>query len=636
MVDSEAAEGRHQEDTGPARPPGGGFWAGTKRFLSKGSARWSVLVGVALLVGTVGVVYQNPGTVSKLRQQLLLHNAPEAGSKTQALRRSLSGTDPVHRAWDDVKKMKNRPQQLATVDVNSAVHNADPTARGTGDSFSQFLAATSRSSKRLQSAGDTGSVSACATQCSANGYSAAVAGATAAKACVDVCLEEKGVTGPAVRSHVHSSSSVAGSNNDHEDAAKRLLARVRAQIPGGPKGHASKQLPGDLAGIVSALGVHSSVLPIAEKAQLKTALRMDASLAAREGKDRALLKQSWETAVSKMRNLDAARLENAKSLSKAASRAVSENSATMSLDASVLMAATKFQQNLGKAARASAMPVNAPAAEKQLESLRSAQKGVEQAAQFSGEILADEQMKWKNGDRLVDTQLNAAKFVDPGSDVESKFWSAVLNDADLMPKADANKVRLAAMSDGKLVAMQRRNYKQARERMQSLGTDVRDMQAARVANAKLLADHMAKMAAQKQADTQLLTAEARYRSTVKQFGGKSKIADKASALTAKILKDAQQARALQLAAQAGASLEDRYGESVSSSAAAEKAMSALSQSSKQEGASASADPSPDAVGSASSVRTISHANHEVHRRKRASMSGKQAVASAAEGWFSPY
>jgi hypothetical protein len=636
-------EGRHEPAQG--QPPARGFWAGAKRFLTKGSTG-VLLVGVAVLVGTVCVVYEHPGTVSQLshlRQQLLLRNGHGAGAKTRAVRRSLSGTDPVHRAWDDVEKVKSRPQQLASVAVQGAGQADGAAARGTGDSFAQFLAATSRSTKRPHPVGGEASVSSCASQCDANGYSAAVAGATAAKACVDVCLEEKGVKGPAAHPRARSAP-VQESGSDQEDAAKRLLARVQAQIPGVAGGEtspalASKALPGDLAGIATALGVEGASLPKAEQARLRSALRIDASIAAREHKDRALLKQTWETSISKMRTLDAARLENAKSLSKAASRAMSENSATMALDASVLTAAAKFRQDLGGQAGAGGLPVNAPKAEQQLESVRKAQKKVEQAAQFAGEILSDETIKWKNGDKLVKKQLNSPKFVDPGADVEGKFWSAVLKDADVMPTAEASKVRLAAMSDGKLVAMERQTFAQEREHMRDLGTDVRDMQAARAANAKLLADHMAKTAAQKQADTQLLAAEARYQATVSQLGGKSKIADKAPALNAKILRDAQQARALELAAQAGAAMERRYGGRMSS-AAADQALTALGSGGGGSSSSSSVARSyskPAAAAAASSAGSSAHASHEAHRRKHASLSsGKAAVAKAATGWFSPY
>ena len=89
----------HQEDAGPERPPQG-MWAATKRFLTKGNARWSALVGVALLVGTVYVVSENPGTVEQLRQQLLLKNGKGAG-QTQERR-----TDPEVGAGDKLMRVK--------------------------------------------------------------------------------------------------------------------------------------------------------------------------------------------------------------------------------------------------------------------------------------------------------------------------------------------------------------------------------------------------------------------------------------------------------------------------------------------------------------------------------------------------
>ena len=200
-----------------------------------------------------------------------------------------------------------------------------------------------------------------------------------------------------------------------------------------------------------------------------------------------------------------------------------------------------------------------------------------------------------------------------------------------MPKGAAGKVRLAAMSDGKLLAMERKNYADQRTRMSDLGTDVRDMQAARAANALLVAKHMAKTAAQKQADTQLLAAEARYQSTVSQFGGKSKISDSSTDLNAKILKDAQQARSLQLAAKAGMLMTQRYGR-IGSSAAAQTAMNALGKTGS------TAVNGDDAAATAVGAKHKAHLSHEAHRGKavKGKLTGAQAVQQAAEGWFSPY
>ena len=631
-------EGCHEEDMGPARPPQG-WWAATKGFLTKGSARWSVLVGVVLLVGTVCLVSEHPHSVDQLRQNLLLKNGHGAGAQTQALRRELSGTDPVHRAWDDVHSFKSRPQQLASVKVNQASAPA-----GTGDSFSQFLAATSRSSRKAHE-NVHGTVASCTRQCDANGYAAVVAGETAAKACVDVCLEEKGKGPPSPQPASLTPSASAVSNvggSGEEDAAKRLLAKVRAQMPGAPKNSNAmlSKVPGDLAGLVAALGVSSKALPAIEQSQLQKAVGMDATIAAREAKDREQLTKSWKVAVKQMRTLEAARLENAQSLKKDAMRAASENKATMALDAAVLTAAAQFQQNLGTAAEANKVPVNAPKAEQQLESARKAQNSIEQAAQFAGEILSEESMKWKKGNALVEQQLNSASFVDPGSDIEGKFWASVLKDSDVMPKADASKVKLAAMTDGKLMSMERDNYAKQRQRMRELASDVRDMQAARAANAQLVAHHMSKRAAQKKADTKLLAAEASYVSTVSQIGGKSKIGTSASELSTKILKDAEQARALHLAGEAGEIMAQRYGNKMGSSAAAREAMAALgkAQGSSPAGGDSAAEADNAGAGDKHADAHKAHVSHEAHRGKAAAsaMSGAQAVKAAATGWFSPY
>ena len=630
-------EERKVEESGPAAR---GVCASVKAFLTKGSARWGVLVGVGLLVGVACVVYKNPrdiGTglrqMEKLRQKLLLRNQQQAGAATQEMRRALSGTDPVHREWDDVKDLKSllKPEDLAPVPV----HNA-----GTSDSVAQFLSATSRSIHEAHVA-LKGTASACASQCDANGYAAAVAGTTAAQACVDVCLEEHGAKAQAPARRARSAPAPASdsqSGGSDQEAAQRLLDQVRAQAPGSPApAFPAGKVPGDLADIVAGLGVQSASLPKAEQAKLKTALSMDETIATREAKDRQHLKNSWEVAVRQMRTLDAARLDNAKSLAKATTQAVSENKAVESLDASVLSAAAQFEHNLGLAVKGSKLPVNAPKAEKQLESARAAQRRVEQAARLAGEILSDEGMKWKNGNELVQRQLNAPNFVDPGSDIEAKMWADVLKDAAYMPKADAGKVRLAAMSDGKLLAMQRDNYAQLRKRMKYLAEDVRESQAARAANAKILAHRTSKMAIQKRADSKLLAAEANYVSTVSKIGGKSKVATSASDLRSKILKDSQQARALQLVGQAGAMMAGRYGSVAKDTDAPATGVGGDSTAASLTASALGAASAPAAGSSFSPTRTA-RLSHEEHKKQgdKGKMSGAQAVAAAAKGWFSPY
>ena len=631
-------EERKVEESGPAAR---GVCASVKAFLTKGSARWGVLVGVGLLVGVACVVYKNPrdiGTglrqMEKLRGKLLLHNQLQAGAATQAMRRALSGTDPVHRERDDVKDLKSalKPEDLASV----SVHNA-----GTGDSVAQFLSATSRSIHEAHAV-VKGTAASCASQCDANGYAAAVAGTTAAQACVDVCLEEHGAKAQAPARRARSAPAPASdsqSGGSDQEAAQRLLDQVRAQAPGSPApAFPAGKLPGDLAGIVVGFGVQSASLPKAEQAKLKTALAMDETIAIREAKDRRQLKNSWDVAVKQMRTLDAARLDNAKSLAKATTRAVSENKAIESLDASVLSAAAQFEHNLGSAVKGSKLPVNAPKAEKQLESARAVQRRVEQAARLAGEILSDEGMKWKNGNELVQRQLNAPNFVDPGSDIEAKMWADVLKDAAYMPKADAGKVRLAAMSDGKLLAMQRDNYAQLRKRMKYLAEDVRESQAARAANAKILAHRTSKMAIQKRADSKLLAAEANYVSTVSKIGGKSKVATSASDLSSKILKDSQQARALQLVGQAGAMMAGRYGSVVKDTDSAATGITGIGADRSAASLTASASGVASAPESWFSPTRTARLGHEEHKKQRGKgkLSGAQAVAAAAKGWFSPY
>jgi hypothetical protein len=320
-----------------------------KNFLVKGSARWSFLLGVGLLAGVAYTVYTNKGAVRNLRQQYLLKDPLAVDPDNQAVRRSLSGTDPVHREWDDVKSVHDadinalRPQQLETAHVKGI--------RGTGDSLSQFLQATSRSSTRNS---DDGTVTSCASQCDANGYSAAVAGATAAKACLDVCLDEHKIKGSKAFSLPQQPqqarpSPIAKSAEPDDDFgyAKRLLEQIQSEAGNKQRENAmmmhdphslKSNLPKSFAGIVQAIGQENNwaawpqALPTKEQTHLQNAIDMDRKIASRETNDRAALKKGWNKAVVGMKTLDAARLENAQALSKATTRAVAESKATLALD----------------------------------------------------------------------------------------------------------------------------------------------------------------------------------------------------------------------------------------------------------------------------------------------------------------
>ena len=614
-------------------------WESAKQFLTRGSARWAALVGVGLLVGVVCVV-SHPAAVSQLRQNLLLHNHGAAGAQQLALRRvrrALENSDaaPILHAgaWDDIHHVQAsnvRPAQLAAVDVHKPVGEGI-LGGGIGDTgednFFPASAAHALARARSETVHAQGR-SACASQCDANGYSAAEAGKAAASACIGVCLQEAGARSPSHTpprtAQMEIGAAAASAGNGHLDSAQRLLAKVQAKVqaqatgqqPAGTTGQ--RFLPDNLAGIVSALGVSGSALPKAQQQQLHRAVALDGAMQSREEFDRSQLRQSWGAAVRRMQTLDAARFQNAKGLDAATERAVSENKATMALDASVLSAAAQFGQEAQEAGK---LPVDAPKAQQQLDVARSAQKQVEQAAQYAGKILSDERMKWHNGEALVSRQLNSASFVDPGADVEGRDWAALLKSAAALPKADAAKVQLAAMSNGRLQAMSRKTWETQRQHMTEMAADIRKMQAARAANAQLVAQRMATTAAQKRADTQLLTAEAHYQSTVSRIGGKSDIAVSPTGLDKEMLRDAQEASALQRAAHAGNLMANRY-RSVASSAAAPEAMAALKGGAGDDGA----------VSHVRGRARKAHAVHAMRQRRRAT--GAQAVRAASEGWFS--
>ena len=98
--------------------------------------------------------------------------------------------------------------------------------------------------------------------------------------------------------------------------------------------------------------------------------------------------------------------------------------------------------------------------------------------------------------------LGFARWVEPGQKIESQQWHQELDAAKLMSKNPASSVRVAAMSNGKLTGMERNEYSQHHSAAAKLSKDIKDMQAARAANAELLGSTMTKEAERKKADGQ--------------------------------------------------------------------------------------------------------------------------------------
>ena len=83
-------------------------WTGMKRFLTRGNARWQVLGAVLLVGAIIAVVTTNPAAVNGLRQNLLLkNNQGNSQGEGHKIRAELSGMDPMHHYWDDVRGEKS-------------------------------------------------------------------------------------------------------------------------------------------------------------------------------------------------------------------------------------------------------------------------------------------------------------------------------------------------------------------------------------------------------------------------------------------------------------------------------------------------------------------------------------------------
>jgi len=155
---------------------------------------------------------------------------------------------------------------------------------------------------------------------------------------------------------------------------------------------------------------------------------------------------------------------------------------------------------------------------KQLDSAREAQGPLLDAKRAASGILREESEVWANGQPLAVKQLSAEKWVEPGQKIESAQWSQELDASKLMSKEPAASVRVAAMSNGKLTGMEKDEHSNHRSAVSKLSKDIKDMQAARVANAELLGAAMTKEAERKRADAKLLQAELQYQSTVQSLG----------------------------------------------------------------------------------------------------------------------
>ncbi|KAJ1474755.1 hypothetical protein T484DRAFT_1830981 [Baffinella frigidus] len=452
--------------------------AGVRRFLTEGHARWTALAGVLFVVGVAAVVVDNPKEASQLRQQLrdreerwlqpaavlLLHNSGHRHGAATAIREHLSGSFGTE--WGDVRAVSHGSGQ--------ALLNSIETTHGVS-------AVSGRGGRVHLSEG-------CGRTCDVEGYSLPSAGHSANKACIDVCLEGRGISlagvaGPLAtleKSAAQPRIGRGGGRGGAMSAAQRLLAKL--QRGGAARGHTAGA---SLASVMHTQGVRPSHLPRADADTLERAEAADASISGKEARVRGALRQSYQGTVRQMRTYQAARLANAADLDKATASAKEHDAARIALDSSLVSAAAKYAAQAGPAAAGGGSLVDTAKATRDLGRARG-EMGAEEAARGgAAKLLAEERELWKDSKAVVDRQLAARRWTQPGARVEQAQWAAELRHARGLPVRTAKKVQQADHSQGELAALERAAYRRQRKEAGQMSRELRGLHAARMANAQM-------------------------------------------------------------------------------------------------------------------------------------------------------
>ena len=470
----------------------------------------------------------------------------------------------------------------------------------------------------------------CGKTCDVEGYSLAQSGHAAYKACVDVCLEGKGISmeGPSSPSvvpsdrHVEQPLAAAGARaarlpSSTMSAAQRLLAKLQHErIPPHKVGMS-------LAAAAREQGVRPSVLPRADAEKLERAEAEDSSLSAKEARIRAALHETYQGTVRQMRTYQAARLANAADLEKAAASARQHDAARIALDSSLVSAAQKYAS---KAGAAGANLVDLTKAKSDLARARG-EIGAETAARNgAAKVLAEERELWKDSRAVIDRQLAASRSTQPGARVERAQWAAELRAARGLPARTAAKVERAESSQAQLAELERAAYRRQRTEATQLSHELRALYAARMANSQLLAKTMTRSAEKSRAGAQLAAAQAEYARKMAALGGAPKGTRSPVALQRATARDERQAAALDKAAMAAAAMLAREPQRREGAAAQRALAEAVA------GSGAKPVSTLAAVGHRSSAQ---HVDHRGGAAAAAAVGKAKAAASAAGGLSHP-
>mmetsp|Transcript_34338 Transcript_34338/g.77348 ORF Transcript_34338/g.77348 Transcript_34338/m.77348 type:complete len:616 (-) Transcript_34338:84-1931(-) len=609
------------EDEVQGRQEPQGLGSSISKFFSEGNSRWPVLFVV--LFGVVGVVAisspEADSTLAGLRQQLLLKNGDRrADSHTSQIRRSLAGSGPVLKEWDQLKHLKNYGGEVVTNLKNVPGSKDGAHMLSTEDGWSQILQAASdmisgKSQPKEAAAADANPTSfSCKQSCEAKGYSSDLSSSHAARACYDMCMDGKGFQNLEIDDSMHphlSASSVQFGDLDKLSNAQKVLAEVKSSVPHARSNMFDRKVSSTtLSSALSSLNVDPSSLPANDANALNEAIAMDNRITQQQRQDRQNMKKVWGTSMKQMRTLEAAKLQNSAELLDTVEKAEKQTNAKIALDSSLLAAASKFEKDVGGNNLGKDVPVDVQKVAQELQRAEKSVGPIRAAVKSATSLYSEERQKWKAGDDLVKKQLLSHSFVDPGSDIESSQWNKNLNAAAVMPKAESDAVRMSAMSDGRLEDMEKKVYSTERKNLKNLKQNLHQMKTARIANAGLVGQQMAKAATRSIAEANLLAAERKYVSTMNKIGTRqSAVGQDASSLQLQIQKKRAQANALEKSSEAASAILGRYGMSLKDISASHASLQS---------------------GSRRSAGVASAAKPAV-----AQSSGKAAVQGASQGWF---
>lgn len=383
----------------------------------------------------------------------------------------------------------------------------------------------------------------CAESCDSNGYSWASAGPAAARACVEVCLTEKGV-----RSGGPSSLAKAAVVRLPHPSPSRARAADGARgrrMPHTPMARGGLAAEGpSLSSFVRRLRVSSAELPRSEARDLSKAETFDAAMLDKASSARGAMKRLWESGVRDMAKFEAARLANAHGLAETATKALTDNRATIEADAKIISDASTFTSETGSE-RADALPVDVGRARKQLDKARGRESALEEAASGAEVLLRKEELARAGGMAHAQSVLAAPSWARHEGAEGARGWGREVEAARQMPQAAAKAARVEAMSEGRLRGMEKKLYEATRGGEERLARDVRREHEARVAAVRLLEEGLRREAGEVGRQAKLAIAREAFLTQVKEIGGKgAPTADKLEQVRDAAEREAAQAREL--------------------------------------------------------------------------------------------